>query len=55
MQFLCSIGPETFRILDGLLIQAFVLFKAFDVRLGAEFGRRRKDSILAKSGIQILI
>ena len=42
-------------ILDRLPVHLLVLLEALDVRLGAEFSRRRKDPIFAKSGIQVLI
>jgi hypothetical protein len=32
-------GPEGFRIVDGLLVEGLVLFKALDVGLGAELRR----------------
>jgi hypothetical protein len=38
MQFLGDSGPECFRIGGGFRVDSFVLFQAFDVGFGAEFG-----------------
>jgi len=48
-------GPEGFRIVDGLLVEGLVLFKALDVCPGAERRRRRKDAEFAQRGVEILI
>ncbi len=55
MQIPCRPGPESLGILDRFPVHLLVLLEALDVRFGAEFSRRRKDSIFAESGIQILI
>ena len=54
MQILGDAGPEALRIVNGLFVERFILFQAFDVGLGAELRRRRKDAILAQCRVDVL-
>ena len=54
VQLFGDAGPECFGVFNGLLVECFVLLEAFDMGLGAELRRRRKDAIFAKNRIQIL-
>jgi hypothetical protein len=54
VEFLSRAGPESFWIVDGLFVQGLILFETLDVGFGAELRRRRKDTVLAKRGIDVL-
>ena len=48
-------GPEGFGVLDGLLVEGFVLLEALDVGLAAELLGRRKDAVFAEGGVEVLV
>ena len=46
-------SPELFGIVDGLLVEGFVLGERADTCLGRELGRRGKDAVFAQRGVDI--
>ena len=46
-------GPECFGIVDGLLVEGFILGKRADAGLGPELRRWGKDAVFAQRGVDI--
>jgi len=53
VQFLRHAGPKLFGVVDGLLVESFILGERADAGLGAELRRRGKDAVLAQRGVDI--
>jgi len=47
-------GPKAFGIVDGPLVQRFILVQALDRSLRAELRRRSEDAILAQRRVDVL-
>src|ERR1035438_8076919 len=54
MQVLGDTGPESFGVVNGLLVEGLVLLQGLDVSFGAELRRGRKDAVFAQRGVDVL-
>ena len=55
MQIPGNAGPECLGVVDGLLVEGFVLLQALDVGHCAELRRGREEAVFTQRGVQILI